>query len=141
MSTHRKQFIPLICFRDTVMFWSPATRVNTPIYDYPHPNIFQSTFNFNEFGSTCQQINVTLFNYSRDVNDLIGQEHFGPYVRNQNFSKYEFWSSIQQLIQTFILRLGQIEKKNKLNFPIHSKNPRLGFFPPFLRAKTFFNKI
>ena len=74
---------------------------------------------------------------SRDINDLIGQEHFGPYIRNQNFSKYEFWSSIQQLIQTFIL--GQIEKK-KLNFPIHSKNPRLDLFSPFLRVKTFFSK-
>ena len=57
---------------------------------------------------------------SRDINDLIGQEHFGPYIRNQNFSKYEFWSSIQQLIQTFIL--GQIEKK-KTKFSYTFKEP------------------
>ena len=29
--------------------------------------------------------------------NLIGQEHFGPYLRNQNFPKYEICSSIQQL--------------------------------------------
>ena len=29
--------------------------------------------------------------------NLIGQEHFGPYLRNQNFPKYEVCSSIQEL--------------------------------------------
>ena len=29
--------------------------------------------------------------------NLIGQEHFGPYLRNQNFPKYEICSTIQQL--------------------------------------------
>ena len=29
--------------------------------------------------------------------NLIGQEHFGPYLRNQNFPKYEICSSIQEL--------------------------------------------
>ena len=31
--------------------------------------------------------------------NLIGQEHFGPYPRNQNFTKYEICSSIQELQQ------------------------------------------
>ena len=29
--------------------------------------------------------------------NLIGQEHFGPYLRNQNFPKYEICSSIKEL--------------------------------------------
>ena len=29
--------------------------------------------------------------------NLIGQENFGPYLRNQNFSKYEMCSSIKEL--------------------------------------------
>ena len=29
--------------------------------------------------------------------NLSGQEDFGPYLRSQNFPKYEIWSSIQQL--------------------------------------------
>ena len=28
--------------------------------------------------------------------NMIGQEHFGPYLRKQNFPKYEICSSIQQ---------------------------------------------
>ena len=31
--------------------------------------------------------------------NLIGLEHFGPYLRNQNFPKYEICLSIQQLQQ------------------------------------------
>ena len=36
-------------------FLSPGARVSTPIYDHAHPNTFNSTFNCNEFVSTCKK--------------------------------------------------------------------------------------
>ena len=47
------------------------------------------------------------------------------------------------IIQTFII--DQIKKKlknweKKLNFPIHSKNPRLRLFSPFLHQNIIFKK-
>ena len=44
------------------------------------------------------------------------------------------------IIQTFIIDQIEIKLKNsekKLNFPIHSKNPRLGLFSPFWGQKIF----
>ena len=69
------------------------------IYDHAHPNIFQSTFNFNEFVTTRKNQAFSSF-YSKDIPDLkilqlIGQKHFGPCIRNQNFPKYEICPRIQ----------------------------------------------
>ena len=48
----KNQFIPLIPFRCS-QFWSLVTRVSIPILTTP-TDIFQLTFNFLKFGTTCK---------------------------------------------------------------------------------------
>ena len=76
--------------------------------------------------------------------NLIGQEHFGPYLRNQNFFKYEICSTYSNYNNANFHYRPNREKikelRKKLNFPIHSNNPRLGLFSPFLGKNIIFKK-
>ena len=47
--------------------------------------------------SSWDTVNFRVLRLIKKCRNLIGQEHFGPYLRNQNFPKYEICSSIQQL--------------------------------------------
>ena len=58
ISTHQKPGYSINFFVRYSQFQSPATRVGTTIYDHIHPSIFQSTFNFDEFVSTCKKIRL-----------------------------------------------------------------------------------
>ena len=65
--------------------------------------------------------------------NLIGQEHFGPYLSDHICWKYVICARMQQIILTFIK--NKIQKK-VLNFPINSKNPMFGYFPNFQMSVT-----
>ena len=102
ISTHQKRVYSIHFFVRYSQFQSPAARVGTTIYDHVHPNIFESTFNFDKFVSTCKKSGVFIILLQRyliqNPRNLIGQEHSGPYLSNQNFPKYEICLSIQQLV-------------------------------------------
>ena len=83
-------------------------RPGWPSFDYSHPNIFQLSFNFQEFVSTCKKrlfyhfvLEILLI---KECYTLIGQEHFGPYIRNQIFFKYGICAGIQQFFINFLYR-------------------------------------
>ena len=68
---------------------------------HTHPKNFWSTFNLYEFVSTCKKSGYFI-DFSGDMVDkksynLIGWEHFGPYLRSQNFPKYGICAGIQQI--------------------------------------------
>ena len=68
---------------------------------------------FISFISSWDTANFRVLWLIEKSHNLISQEHFGPYLWNQNFPKYGICLSIQQLqiTQTFII--DQIEKKIK----------------------------
>ena len=118
------QFIPLISYWDTANFimW-PQSR-HTHFWPCPPPIYFNQLFLLmnlyqhakNEaFSSYCSGDLVDL----KSCN-LIGQEHFDPYLRNQITPKYCICARIQQIIYTFTTDQNQ-EKKYWPNFPINSK--------------------
>ena len=49
--------------------------------------------------SLWDKANFRVLRLIEKSHNLIGLEHFGPYLRNQNFPKYEICLSIQQLQQ------------------------------------------
>ena len=89
-------------------FWSPVTRLATSISDDNQtPKNFWSTFNSCEFVSTCKK---RLFNdfvleiwLIKKSCNLIGWEHFRPYLKNQNFLKYEICAGTQEIIWIYII--------------------------------------
>ena len=58
ISKHQKSVYYINFFVRYNQFQISVTRVGLPIYDHAHPNIFQSTFNFDEFVSTCKKIRL-----------------------------------------------------------------------------------
>ena len=98
----KNQLIPLIPW-DKSQFLCPETRVATPIFDQAHSNIFQSTYSFHEFVSTCKSIRffchfvLEIWSIFKNCN-LCGQEHFGCYLRNKIFPKYGIRARIQQIL-------------------------------------------
>ena len=58
---------------------------------HANPKIFWSTFNLCEFVSTCKKSRywfaMEIWLIKKFCN-LIGREHFGPYLKNQNVPKY-----------------------------------------------------
>ena len=54
ISKHQKPVYSINFSARYNQFEISATRVGTLIYDHAHSNIFHSTFNFNEFVSTCK---------------------------------------------------------------------------------------
>ena len=87
----KNQFIPSIHSWDS-QFYSPITRLTIPISDYAHPKNFWSTFM--QICINMQKIRmfhwfvleIWLIKKSYNLN---GWEYFGPYLRKQNFPKYE----------------------------------------------------
>ena len=69
ISKHQKQVYFINFFVRNSQFSISATTVVTPIYKHSHTNVFQSTFNFNEFVSTCKKSDFFIF-CSRDIVDL-----------------------------------------------------------------------
>ena len=84
-------------------FYTPMTKLATPISDHAHPNIFWLTFNLCGFVSTWKKSgyfsdliwNIWLI---KKPCNLIGWEHFGLYLRIQNFPKYTICAGMQQII-------------------------------------------
>ena len=70
--------------------------------------------------------------------NLIGREHFGPYLRNQIFAKYGICAGTQQLIENFFI--DQIQKKLKTKFSNKFKKPYFWSIFPVFGAKNFFPK-
>ena len=95
---------------------SHVTRVATPLFYHAYLKLFQ----FFRLSLFCP-------------GDLIGQEHFGPYLSDHICWKYVICARMQQIILTFIK--NKIQKK-VLNFPINSKNPMFGYFPNFQMSVT-----
>ena len=99
-----KKSVPFISsFLRYSQFYSPVTRLVTPISGHTHPNIFWSTFNLCKFVSTCKKSGyfncfvLEIWLIKKSCN-LIGWEHFGPYLRNQNFPRYGICAGTQQII-------------------------------------------
>ena len=59
--------------------------------------------------------------------NLIGWEHFGPYLRNKNFPKYGIYAGAKQIISIFIIE--QIQYKSTAKFFNKFKKP--SFLPIF----------
>ena len=72
--------------------WSSMTRLAMPIFHCTHSNTFWSTFTLFEFVSICKKIRLfhwfvlKIWLIKKSCN-LIDWEHFGPYLRNKNFSR------------------------------------------------------
>ena len=65
-----KQQKPVYCinfFARYSQFQISAITVGTPIYDHAHPSIFQPTFNFNEFVSTCKKSGFFIFLFQKYI--------------------------------------------------------------------------
>ena len=60
---------------------------------------------------------------------MIGQEHFGSYLRKKIFLKYGISARIQQIIRTFFK--DQIQEKVMTKFPIDPKTPFLAHLSHF----------
>ena len=70
--------------------------------------------------------------------NLIGWEHFGPNLRNQNFPKYGIQTRIQEILQTLIR--DQMQEKLMTKFFNTFKKPHFSPFSPFFGQKYFFQK-
>ena len=98
----KNQFIPSTHSWDTVNFrvqWS----------GWPHPSLTMPTPKFFYqlliYVNLCQHVKIRLFHWFvleiwliKKSCNLIGWEHFGPYLRNKNFSKYGICAGTQQII-------------------------------------------
>ena len=89
--------------------------------------------------------------YCRDIFDfktcnLIAQEHFGPYLRNRNFPKYEIYIIIYiniykyYIINIFFI-IHQTEKKLMTKFSDTFKEPKAWPIFPSSGAKYHFQRI
>ena len=65
ISKHQKQVYFINFFVRNSQFQISATTVVTPIYEHSHPNVFQSTFNFSEFVSTCKKSDFFIILFQR----------------------------------------------------------------------------
>ena len=142
----KNHFIPSIHSWGTVSF-----RVPWP--DWPHPFLTMPTQIFfhqlSIYVNLYQYARITIFYWfllkillSKKSCNLIGWKHFGSYLRNKNFPKYDIYAETQQIIQIFIIQ--QIQWKLMIKFFINSKSPAFGsflvHFPNFC-GKTIFQKI
>ena len=89
--TARKKLVHSInLFLMYSQFYSPVTRLATSILDHTHLKKFWSTY-VNLYQDAKNQSILSI--YSGDTwlikkfGNLIGWEHFGPYVRNKKFSQ------------------------------------------------------
>ena len=74
ISKHQIPVYSINFFVSYSQFYISATRVGTPIHDHAHSNIFQSTFNLNEFISTWRKSDffiVLFYRYSWLKNPVI----------------------------------------------------------------------
>ena len=120
------------------------TRLATPISEHAHPKKICHLFNLCEFTSTCKKIRLfhqfILHKWLiKKSCNLIGWEHFGPYLRNQIG---DLWRNIANNIN-FHYRKNSVKFNDKI-FSIDSKNrfwPIFGPFSQFSRQKKIFLKI
>ena len=81
-------------------FLSSSTRVGTTIYDQFHQIFFNQLLVLMSLyqhakDQACHHFSLEIFDLKILQSD---QEHFGSYLRNQNFTKHEICSRIQQLV-------------------------------------------
>ena len=104
---------------------------------WPRPPQYFLNAKNQAFSSFCSGDIINLKTYN-----LIGQEHFGPYLRNQIFPKYGISARIQQIIWTFFT--DQIKKKLMTKCSNKSKKtyfwPIFSPFSPFSGQKIFLKK-
>ena len=75
--------------------------------------------------------------------NLIGCQHFGPYLRNNKFPKQCICAGTQQIKPVFIIE-QKFSKNQWPDFSVSSKNPVFGTFLvhfPILRQNNFFQKV
>ena len=134
----KSQFIPSIHSWDTANF-------GVPWPDWTHPSqIFLINFLFMWICINMQKIRlfhwfVLKIRLIKKSYNLIDWEHFGPYLRNQNFPKYVICAGTKQIISIFIIK--QILQKLTIKFFNILKKPRFWPIFPIFGAKIFFWKI
>ena len=69
--------------------------------------------------------------------NLIGSEHFGPYLRNQNFPIWDLCRNTANI--NFRYRTNSVKINDKV-FQYIKKNPVLAHFPNFWGKKKFSEK-
>ena len=86
---------------------SPVTRLATPILTLPTPKFFGQPL---IYVNLCEHKKIRQFHWFaleiwliKKSCNVIVREHFGPYLRNKNFPKYEICAGTQQIIYIFIL--------------------------------------
>ena len=88
-------------------FYSPVTRLATPMFDHAHPQCFLPTLNLCEFVSGYYiDFFLEIWLIKKSYN-LIGCEHFCPYLRKNFFPKYGICAGTQQII--YIFNIEQIQ--------------------------------
>ena len=125
------QFIPSIHSWDTVNFRVPWLDWPHPLLTMPNHKIFDQYLIYSMW--TCIHMQkIRLFHSSvteiwliKKSCNLIGWEHFGPYLRNKNFPYY---SIAQEHSKYMFSLLNKFSKNQWPNFVIHSKSPILRSF-------------
>ena len=87
-------------------FQRPMTRLIMPIFDHVQQKHFWSTFNLCELVSACKKSGYFIdlfwrYGWLKKFCNLIGWEHFRPYLRDKTFPKYGICAGTQQIIQAF----------------------------------------
>ena len=115
----------------------------TPIFDHAQPNIFQSTFNFHEFPSTCKKQVFSSF-CSRDIVNLKILKSdwlraFWPKSQEADFSQVQDLCNNASNNINFLYRTNS-EKTNNQIFQYILKNPIFDPFSIYLGQFFFFKK-
>ena len=134
------QFILLISSWDTANF--RVLGVFTPIYDHSHFNNFQSTLiSMNLYDHAKKQAFSSF--YCRDTVDFTILQSYWPegfWPISQVPKLFKIWDFTKHTVININFHYRPNWKK-KLNFSIHSKNPRLVLFSTFWGQKYFFQKM
>ena len=103
----KNQFIPLIHYLDTVSFRVPRPDWLHPFLTTPIPKFFDQHL---IYVNLINMQKIRLFHWFvleiwliKKSCNLIGGEHFGPYLRNKNFPNYWICAGTQQIRYIFII--------------------------------------
>ena len=135
----KNQFIPSLHSWDTVNFRVPWPDRPHPFLTMPTQNLFDHILIYvNSYHQHTKNQAVSLIFLEiwliKNSCNLIGWEHFGPYLRNQNFLKNGICAGTLQKIQVFVIERIQYKLIVKFkNFSINSKNRFWPLFCPFSR--------
>ena len=128
---------------------SSMTRLVTSISDHAHSKHFWLTFGLCEFLSKCKKSDYFTdlfwrYGWLKKSCNLIGWEHFGPYLWNKNFAGLDNCRILQRIVQDRANNISFYYRINSVNFSINPKNrfwSIFGPFPQFSGQKKFPEKI